>query len=162
MIIRRSSQGYNIKLYKNTTPNAVRTRTFSDGSKETTTYPTSGYEYFVEVDGEVVKRSNTFKNAGVAVGDSATTIYTAPASTTGVIHAVYLSNIDGTNDVDVDLFVTDTSAGSDFHIFKSVVVRANSTLVIEKPINLEAGDALKATASAASDLQAFASVLEIT
>ena len=106
--------------------------------------------------------ANTFKNAGVAVGDSATTIYTAPASTTGVIHAVYLSNIDGTNDVDVDLFVTDTSAGSAFHIFKSVVVRANSTLVIEKPINLEAGDALKATASAASDLQAFASVLEIT
>ena len=65
MIIRRSSQGYNIKLYKNTTPNAVRTRTFSDGSKETTTYPTSGYEYFVEVDGEVVKRSNTFKNAEI-------------------------------------------------------------------------------------------------
>ena len=50
--------------------------------------------------------ANTFKNAGVAVGDSATTIYTAPASTTGVIHAVYLSNIDGTNDVDVDLFLS--------------------------------------------------------
>ena len=65
MVIRRSSQGYNIKLYKNTTPNAVRTKTFSDGSKETITYPTSGYEYFVGVDNEVVKKSNTFKNAEI-------------------------------------------------------------------------------------------------
>ena len=80
--------------------------------------------------------ANTFKNAGVAVGNSATTIYTAPGSTTGVIHAVY--------------------------IMKTVDVPADSTLVIEKPINLEAGDILKAVASTAGDLQAFASVLEIT
>ena len=106
--------------------------------------------------------ANTFKSAASGSTTSIQTLYTCPGGTTAVVHAVYLSNIDGTNDVDVDLFVTDTSAGSDFHIFKSVVVRANSTLVIEKPINLEAGDALKATASAASDLQAFASVLEIT
>ena len=45
---------------------------------------------------------------------------------------------------------------------KTVDVPADSTLVIEKPINLEAGDILKAVASAAGDLQAFASVLEIT
>ena len=54
------------------------------------------------------------------------------------------------------------SAGSDFYIMKTVDVPADSTLVIEKPINLEAGDILKAVASAAGDLQAFASVLEIT
>ena len=45
---------------------------------------------------------------------------------------------------------------------KTVDVPADSTLVIEKPINLEAGDVLKAVASANGDLQAFASVLEIT
>jgi len=106
--------------------------------------------------------ANTFKNAGVAVGNSATTIYTAPGGTTGVIHAVYISNVDGTNDATIDLYVTDTSAGSDFYIMKTVDVPADSTLVIEKPINLEAGDILKAVASAAGDLQAFASVLEIT
>ena len=65
MIIRRSSQGYRIRLHKNTTPGAVRTKTYPDGTVETLTYPTSGYEYFVEVDGEVVKRSNTFKNAEI-------------------------------------------------------------------------------------------------
>ena len=106
--------------------------------------------------------ANTFKNAGVAVGNSATTIYTAPGGTTGVIHAVYISNVDGTNDATIDLFVTDTSAGSDFYIMKTVDVPADSSLVIEKPINLEANDILICKASAAGDLEAFASVLEIT
>ena len=106
--------------------------------------------------------ANTFKNAGVAIGDSATTLYTAPAATTGIIHAIYISNIDGTNDATVDITVTDTSAGTTFHIMKTVDVPADSTLVIEKPINLEAGDILKAIASATGDLEAFASILEMT
>ncbi len=105
--------------------------------------------------------ANTFKNAGVAIGTSATTLYTAPAATTGIIHAIYISNVDGTNDATVDITVTDTSAGQTFHIMKTVEVPSDSTLVIEKPINLEAGDILKVTASAASDLEAFASVLEM-
>ena len=95
--------------------------------------------------------ANTFKNAGVAVGNSATTIYTAPGSTTGVIHAVYISNVDGTNDATIDLYVTDTSAGSDFYILKTVAVPADSTLVLEKPINLEAGDAITVQASTGSN-----------
>lgn len=105
--------------------------------------------------------ANTFKNAGVAIGTSATTLYTAPAGTTGIIHAIYISNVDGTNDASVDITVTDTSAGQTYHIMKTVEVPSDSTLVIEKPINLEAGDILKVKASAASDLEAFASVLEM-
>ena len=106
--------------------------------------------------------ANTFKNAGVAIGTSATTLYTAPAGTTGIIHAIYISNVDGVNDASVDITVTDTSAGSTFHIMKSVLVPADSTLVIEKPINLEPTDVLKVKASAAGDLEAFVSVLEMT
>tara|TARA_R100000315_G_scaffold24328_2_gene9168 strand:+ start:37 stop:471 length:435 start_codon:yes stop_codon:yes gene_type:complete len=60
MIIRKSSQGHRIRLHRNTTPNAVRTKTYADGTVETLTYP-SRYDYFVEVDGEVVKRSNNFE-----------------------------------------------------------------------------------------------------
>ena len=105
--------------------------------------------------------ANTFKNAGVAIGTSATTLYTAPAGTTGIIHAIYISNVDGTNDASVDITVTDTSAGQTYHIMKTVEVPADSTLVIEKPINLETGDILKVKASSASDLEAFASVLEM-
>ena len=106
--------------------------------------------------------ANTFKNAGVAVGTSATTLYTAPAATTGIIHAIYISNVDGTNDASVDITVTDTSAGNTFHIMKTVLVPADSTLVIEKPINLEPTDVLKAKATVAGDLEAFVSVLEMT
>ena len=106
--------------------------------------------------------ANTFKNAGVAVGTSATTLYTAPAATTGIIHAIYISNVDGTNDASVDITVTDTSAGNTFHIMKTVLVPADSTLVIEKPINLEPTDVLKAKATVAGDLEAFVRVLEMT
>ena len=60
MIIRRSSQGYRIRIHKNTTPGATRVKTYPDGTKETLTYPSS-YDYFVDVDGEVVKKSNSFK-----------------------------------------------------------------------------------------------------
>ena len=61
MIIRRCSQGHRVRLHRNTTPNAVRTKTYADGTVETLTYPSSGYDYFVEVDGSVVKRSDSFK-----------------------------------------------------------------------------------------------------
>ena len=60
MIIRKSSQGHRIRLHRNTTPNVVRQKTYADGTVETLTYP-SRYDYFVEVDGEVVKRSNSFE-----------------------------------------------------------------------------------------------------
>tara|TARA_Y100000401_G_scaffold84964_1_gene70249 strand:+ start:330 stop:764 length:435 start_codon:yes stop_codon:yes gene_type:complete len=62
MIIRRSSQGYRIRLHRNTTPGITRTKKYKDGTVETLTYPTSGYDYFVEVDGEIVRRSDSFKN----------------------------------------------------------------------------------------------------
>jgi|TARA_R100000995_G_scaffold84053_1_gene61591 hypothetical protein len=62
MIVRRCSQGHRIRVHRNTTPGAKRTKTYPDGSKETLTYPSS-YTYFVDVDGEVAKKSNSFKVA---------------------------------------------------------------------------------------------------
>jgi hypothetical protein len=106
--------------------------------------------------------ANTFKNKGVAVGNSATTIYTTPSSTTSVVHAVYISNIHASNAGVVDIFVTDNSAGSDFYIAKNLAVPNGTTVVLDKPINLETSDILKATADASSTLQAFCSILEIT
>ena len=54
MIIRRCSQGHRVRVHKNTTPGATRTKTYTDGSTETLAYPSS-YDYFVDVDGEVAK-----------------------------------------------------------------------------------------------------------
>jgi len=62
MIIRRSSQGENIRIYRNTTPNATRIRNYKDGSTQSIQYPSS-YTYFVTVEGSVVKKTNSFKVA---------------------------------------------------------------------------------------------------
>ena len=52
MIVRRCSQGHRVRIHRNTTPGATRTKTYADGSTETLTYPSS-YTYFVDVDGEI-------------------------------------------------------------------------------------------------------------
>jgi len=51
-----------VRLHRNTTPSATRVKTYPDGSTETLTYPSS-YDYFVDVDGTVAKKSNSFKVA---------------------------------------------------------------------------------------------------
>jgi len=50
--------------------------------------------------------ANAFKNAGVQVGTSRTTLYTCPSGTEAVIHALYVSNVDGANNADVDIEIT--------------------------------------------------------
>ena len=113
---------------------------------------------------------NAFTNAGVAIGASATTIYQVPIGTdSSVVHSIYIANIDGTNSATVNIEVSTDGAGSAnfFHVAKTVQVPADSSLILDKPINLRnannasAGDLIRATASAASDLQAFVSVLQI-
>jgi len=61
MLLRKSSQGHDIKLYINTAPNCTRKKTFSDGTVETLTYPPGGYKYFLMVDGSIVKRSDSWE-----------------------------------------------------------------------------------------------------
>lgn len=107
--------------------------------------------------------ANTFKNA--TTGSSATlgAFYTCPAATTAVVHAVYLSNVDGTNDATISLSVSGSATFKDRKfLLKTIDVPADSTVVIEKPINLGVGDKLEAQASANGDIDVFASILEIT
>tara|TARA_R100000656_G_scaffold6355_1_gene7663 strand:- start:72 stop:395 length:324 start_codon:yes stop_codon:yes gene_type:complete len=106
--------------------------------------------------------ANTFKNAGVAVGTGRTTVYTTPAATSTVVNAIYLSNVDGSASVDASLEQTVDGGVTYFYIGKTIPVPPDSTLVIDKAVNLEAGDILAATASATGDLQCVVGVLEIT
>lgn len=106
--------------------------------------------------------ANAFKNVGAALTTSGADIYTAPVSTESVIHAIYVSNVDGTNSADVNIKVTTDGGTTYYHIAKTVPVPADSTLVLDKPVNLEATDKIHMTASANSDLEVFMSVLEIT
>ena len=113
---------------------------------------------------------NAFTNAGVAIGPSATTIYQVPFGTdSSVVHSIFIANVDGVNSATVNIEVSTAAAGAAhfFHVAKTVQVPADSSLILDKPINLRnannasAGDLIRATASAASDLQAFVSVLQI-
>ena len=107
--------------------------------------------------------AQTFKNAATGSTTTLQPLYTCPASTTGVVHAIYISNIDGTNDATIDISISgslyfDTRR----YLMKTVDVPADSTVILEKPINLGAGDKLETKASANSDIDVFASILEIT
>ena len=114
--------------------------------------------------------ANAFTNAGVAIGNTATTVYQVPIGTdSSVVHSIYIANIDGVNSATVNIEVSTDGAGSGsfFHVAKTVQVPADSSLILDKPINLRnannasAGDLIRATASDASRLQAFVSVLQI-
>ena len=59
MLIRKSSQGHYLRLYRNSTPGLVRKKTYPDGTVETLTYP-SRYKYFLVLDGEIIKRSDSW------------------------------------------------------------------------------------------------------
>ena len=91
--------------------------------------------------------ANAFKNAGAAIGTTRTDVYTCPAATEAVIHAVYLSNVDGVSSVDATIEVYDNSGTTYYHVGKTIPVPADSTLVLDKPINLEASDKLTITAA---------------
>lgn len=105
----------------------------------------------------------TGKTAVQAVGTSATAIVTNSSGSNKVlkINALYVSNVDGTNnaDITVDLFRSSVA----YRIALTVVVPADASLdVISKPIYLEEGDSLRLTANAASDLEAVCSYEEIS
>lgn len=105
----------------------------------------------------------TAKTAVQAVGTSAAAIVTNSSSSGKVIkiNALYVSNVDGTNNAEINVDVYRSSTA--YHIAKTVTVPADATLdVISKAIYLEEGDALRLTANVASDLEAVCSYEELS
>lgn len=105
----------------------------------------------------------TAKTAVQAIGTSPSAIVSNSASSGKAfkINALYVSNIDGTNNADVNVDVYRSSTA--YHIAKTIVVPADSTLdVLSKSVYLEEGDSLRLTAGAASDLEAVCSYEELS
>jgi len=105
----------------------------------------------------------TGKTAVQAVGTSATAIVTNSGSSGKVfkVNALYVSNIDGTNNADLTLDLFRSSVA--YRLANTVVVPADATLdVISKAIYLEEGDSLRLTANATGDLEAVCSYEEIS
>ena len=70
-----------------------------------------------------------------------------------------IANKHATSNVQITLKVYDNSATSDNIVLSKVPIPPNTTLSLDKPINLEADDALKVAATH-TDCEIFASVLE--
>jgi hypothetical protein len=106
--------------------------------------------------------SGLFKNGKATVADTGTTIYTVPAGKYAVIHAIYLCNTYGLEDLYANIEVVASGGGSSFNIAYMQPVGANQYLVVDRPINLQDGESIKVTGSRDASIDAFASVLEFT
>jgi hypothetical protein len=114
--------------------------------------------------------ASSFKNAGLDVGvldDATGNIYTCPSATQAVIHALYISNKSSTNSAKINVKATTDGGSTFYHVGRSLDIPLNNTLVLDKPINLEANDILRVYAdptpdSSTPDVEAFVSVLEVS
>ena len=98
--------------------------------------------------------SITGESVQAALTTTLTTEILAAASDTLVkVNSIIIANIDGTNAVDVSVFIT-KSGGSPIAIASTISVPADATLVVidkNSALYLEEGDNLEAGASANSD-----------
>lgn len=109
--------------------------------------------------------AEAFKNAYQDVTSSATTIYTAPASTESVVITLRITNVDGAADDTITAEVFNSGGTPAAKIAHTLSVPADTTIELAgtSKIILEAGDYIQLTGGAASgDLEAFLSVVEIT
>jgi len=109
------------------------------------------------------------KTSGLAVTTSATAIVANSAGSGKVlkVNALYVANVDGTNNADITVDFYDASAsggtGASFGIASTTVVPADGSLdVLSSSIYLEEGDELRLSANVDSDLEAVASYEEIS
>ena len=105
---------------------------------------------------------NIYVNAKKDLTDtSVTTLYTAPALTTGIVKSILVSEDSGNADT-ITLTITDASSNV-FSLFKTKAVSANATVeLLTAPLVVQTGEALKVTAATANRLHVTASVLEIS
>jgi hypothetical protein len=114
--------------------------------------------------------ASSFKNAGMTIvtsDNASANFYTCPSATVAVIHALYISNKSSTNVANVDVKVTTDGGTTFYHIGKSLEIDVSNTLIMDKPINLEANDIIRIVAesnedSSSPEVEAFASILEIS
>jgi hypothetical protein len=107
----------------------------------------------------------TGRTVGAALTTSAADIVTNSAASNKVfkINAIYVSNVDGTNNADATVAFYNADNTTSYKLAHTVTVPADSTLdIISKAIYLEEGDKITALASAASDLEIVVSYEEIS
>ena len=61
MIVRRCAHNHDVVLHKNTKPGMTKAIKLADREMTTLTYPSAAKDYFLWVDGDIVKRTDSFK-----------------------------------------------------------------------------------------------------
>ena len=61
MIVRRCAQDHDVVVHLNSKPGMVKSIQLADGSMSELTYPSAAKRYFLWVDGEITKRSDSFQ-----------------------------------------------------------------------------------------------------
>mgnify|MGYP000108121087 CR=1 FL=1 len=105
-----------------------------------------------------------FKNTATSVttADTMQTMYTAPGGVNGcIVHAIYIANKFMDSAIVCSLVLADNSASTEKYIMKDITVFKNTTLVVDKVINLEPNDSLKLQSSSI-DCDVVMSVLELS
>ena len=111
--------------------------------------------------------AETFNNASVKLSTtSATDIYQAPtgnAADRAIVLSCLVANVDGTNSAGITITVTDGSNNVLSTLASTITVPADASLeVIANKLILKQSQKIRATASAANDLEVTLSALEIT
>ena len=109
--------------------------------------------------------ANTFKNSiKGAAGTAGLTVYTAPNNTSVTVIGVNVANIVSQN-INVDVQITDTSAGVTKYLVKGAVIPQGSSAVLvggEQKVVLESQDLITVTSDVDNSADVIVSVLEIS
>ena len=109
--------------------------------------------------------ANVFKNAyHDGTTSLADLIPALDANHEAIVLMLRATNVDGSNDATVDVRVVDSDGSNDAYIAYEMSVPADTSLDVlgTSKLVLDAGDKIQVKASAASDIEFFASYLEIT
>ena len=99
----------------------------------------------------------SFQDETIQIGTSNTTIVTCPVGQNGSVYGLVFSNLTNT-DVNITISLYSQSTGLTTQITNSTVVPANDQFTWPKPINVNAGDQIIASAATANAIVAVASV----
>lgn len=108
--------------------------------------------------------AEAYKNAYLDVTSSPQTLYTNSSGGSGIVVTLRITNVDGATDDTITADVIDGTSGN-ARIAYTLSVPADTTIELAgtSKIFLENGDKIDLTGGNASgDLEAFASILEIT
>ena len=106
--------------------------------------------------------SNKYRNAAARLTTTAaTTLYACPDGTVAIVNALVVANVDAATQ-GIAIEWVDASVGLGFALGSAVSVAAGAaSQILDKPIVLESGDALKVTAAAGNVLHVTASLMEV-